>query len=202
MKRRKATAAANTPPPVWASRSTASKAVSIEAESARRASIPARVRSARSRRCCMRSLTEPGACRRKSRPGRLRRCCGINPAFRRVVNCGHAAFFLTGRTRKFRTETDRSAGGRRTDVTVLDRGFAGMHLAGRCDDSAAIAPCCTDEQAAPPGPHGPDQPLCVPSTRANHGVVPGRKVGWTPIDRAPTIPPGSAPHRAATKEDQ
>ena len=61
MKRRKATAAASTPPPVWASRSTASKAVSIEAESARRASIPARVRSARSRRCCMRSLTESGA---------------------------------------------------------------------------------------------------------------------------------------------
>ena len=36
MKRRKATAAANTPPPVWASRSTASNAVSIEAEFARR----------------------------------------------------------------------------------------------------------------------------------------------------------------------
>jgi hypothetical protein len=51
MNRRKATAAASTPPPDWASRSTASNTVAIDAESWRRASIPALVRSARWRRC-------------------------------------------------------------------------------------------------------------------------------------------------------
>ena len=67
MKRRKATAAARTPPPLCASRSTALSAVSMEAESARRASMTARV-------CCAELR------RRSNRPAAAGRLVGAPPS--------------------------------------------------------------------------------------------------------------------------